>query len=115
MGAFAARATRGRCIARVEPRSSSSARIRIADEAYTVGTRRLKDGQLYENTMVVMVRKEGLEPPRPFGHKILSLARLPVPPLPHCDQPIDYTRLRAFLLSWKCCKLVQLWRFYGQR
>ncbi len=30
-----------------------------------------------------MVRKEGFEPPRPFGHKILSLARLPVPPLPH--------------------------------
>jgi hypothetical protein len=29
-----------------------------------------------------LVRKEGLEPPRPFGHKILSLARLPVPPLP---------------------------------
>ena len=29
-----------------------------------------------------MVRKEGFEPPRPFGHKILSLARLPVPPLP---------------------------------
>jgi hypothetical protein len=31
----------------------------------------------------VLVRKEGFEPPRPFGHKILSLARLPVPPLPH--------------------------------
>jgi hypothetical protein len=30
----------------------------------------------------LMVRKEGFEPPRPFGHKILSLARLPVPPLP---------------------------------
>ena len=29
------------------------------------------------------MRKEGFEPPRPFGHKILSLARLPVPPLPH--------------------------------
>ena len=28
------------------------------------------------------MRKEGFEPPRPFGHKILSLARLPVPPLP---------------------------------
>src|SRR5690349_4575119 len=31
---------------------------------------------------IQMVRKEGFEPPRPFGHKILSLARLPVPPLP---------------------------------
>jgi hypothetical protein len=30
-----------------------------------------------------MVRAEGVEPPRPFGHKILSLARLPVPPRPH--------------------------------
>ena len=25
--------------------------------------------------------EKGLEPPRPLGHKILSLARLPVPPL----------------------------------
>src|SRR5713226_6152222 len=30
----------------------------------------------------IFMRKEGVEPPRPFGHKILSLARLPVPPLP---------------------------------
>jgi hypothetical protein len=30
-----------------------------------------------------MVRETGVEPARPFGHKILSLARLPVPPLPH--------------------------------
>jgi hypothetical protein len=30
-----------------------------------------------------MVRERGVEPPRPFGHKILSLARLPIPPLPH--------------------------------
>ena len=29
-----------------------------------------------------MVRETGVEPARPFGHKILSLARLPVPPLP---------------------------------
>jgi hypothetical protein len=28
-----------------------------------------------------LVRKGGLEPPRPFGHRILSPARLPVPPL----------------------------------
>ena len=32
----------------------------------------------------MMVRAEGFEPPQPFGHKILSLARLPVPPRPHC-------------------------------
>jgi len=30
-----------------------------------------------------LVRKRGLEPPRPCGHKLLRLARLPVPPLPH--------------------------------
>jgi hypothetical protein len=30
-----------------------------------------------------MVRERGLEPPRVLPHKILSLARLPVPPLPH--------------------------------
>lgn len=28
-----------------------------------------------------MVGEKGLEPLRPEGHKILSLARLPVPPL----------------------------------
>lgn len=32
---------------------------------------------------LVMVRERGLEPPRVLPHKILSLARLPVPPLPH--------------------------------
>lgn len=32
---------------------------------------------------VLLVRKEGVEPPRPRGHRILSPARLPVPPLPH--------------------------------
>ena len=30
-----------------------------------------------------MVGEEGLEPSRPYDHKILSLARLPVPPLAH--------------------------------
>jgi hypothetical protein len=38
-----------------------------------------------------MVRERGLEPPRPFGHKILSLARLPVPPLPQSAQRTYYT------------------------
>jgi hypothetical protein len=33
-----------------------------------------------------MVRAEGFEPPRPFGHQLLRLARLPVPPRPHCLQ-----------------------------
>ena len=31
-----------------------------------------------------LVGEEGLEPSRPEGHKILSLARLPVPPLAQC-------------------------------
>src|SRR5205823_2390498 len=30
-----------------------------------------------------LVRKGGVEPPRPCGHRILSPARLPIPPLPH--------------------------------
>ena len=30
-----------------------------------------------------LVRKGGLEPPRPCDHKILNLARLPIPPLSH--------------------------------
>jgi hypothetical protein len=38
-----------------------------------------------------LVRKGGLEPPRPCGHEILSLARLPVPPLSHAFQtPLKY-------------------------
>ncbi len=32
-----------------------------------------------------LVRERGLEPPRVLPHKILSLARLPVPPLPHAQ------------------------------
>src|SRR5690606_4382440 len=34
------------------------------------------------------VRKGGLEPPRPLGHQILSLARLPIPPL---SRRLEYT------------------------
>src|SRR5579862_8688164 len=30
----------------------------------------------------IFMRKEGFEPPRPLSHRILSPARLPVPPLP---------------------------------
>ena len=32
------------------------------------------------------LRKKGLEPLRPFGHQLLRLARLPIPPLPHGAQ-----------------------------
>ena len=38
---------------------------------------------LMDKVIDSMVRKGGLEPPRPFGHQILSLARLPIPPLSH--------------------------------
>src|SRR2546428_7487722 len=34
-----------------------------------------------------LVRKGGLEPPRPCGHKLLRLARLPIPPLPQAYPP----------------------------
>ncbi len=37
------------------------------------------------------MRKEGLEPSRPCGHKLLRLTRLPVPPLPHLRKHIYYT------------------------
>ena len=33
--------------------------------------------------LVDVVRKRGFEPPLPCGNKLLRLARLPVPPLPH--------------------------------
>ena len=36
----------------------------------------------------MMVGEKGLEPLRPEGHKILSLARLPVPPLAHGNADI---------------------------
>src|SRR4051812_23195372 len=35
----------------------------------------------------VMVRKGGVEPPKPFGYRILSPARLPVPPLSRMIAP----------------------------
>ena len=35
------------------------------------------------NRVIRQVRARGLEPPRPFGHKNLNLARLPIPPRPH--------------------------------
>src|SRR5438093_1566557 len=40
-----------------------------------------------------MVRKRGFEPPRPCGHKLLRLARLPVPPLPHEEGTLNRLEL----------------------
>src|SRR5438552_11178860 len=39
------------------------------------------------------VRKGGVEPPKPFGYRILSPARLPVPPLSRIHGPLSVTRL----------------------
>jgi hypothetical protein len=69
-----------------------------------------------------MVRKEGFEPPRPFGHKILSLARLPVPPLPHGSYSIgcESSVPSGFLCGhWpggvSVLERVQLWPGCNQR
>src|SRR3989442_1260741 len=35
----------------------------------------------------LLVRKGGVEPPKPFGYRILSPARLPVPPLSRSADP----------------------------
>src|SRR5258708_2996179 len=56
-----------------------------------------------------LVRKEGVEPPRPFGHKILSLARLPVPPLPQGGQQIHYICNICSRLAWPI-----MWRMEGR-
>ena len=45
-----------------------------------------KKEQVHKN-LLSNLRKMGLEPTRPCGHKILSLARLPIPTLP---RNIDY-------------------------
>src|SRR5712692_6715452 len=59
----------------------------------TVASRggRLESGKSKESLAKTLVRERGFEPPRPFGHKILSLARLPVPPLPQWGHDSDYT------------------------
>ena len=44
----------------------------------TLGTASCAYGSQYE----LLVREGGLEPPRPFGHRNLNPARLPIPPLP---------------------------------
>ncbi len=46
-----------------------------------------------------MVRKGGFEPPRPCEHKLLRLARLPVPPLPRCDRSSGQSWTGDY--SWK--------------
>jgi hypothetical protein len=36
----------------------------------------------YNRLVVLLVRETGLEPARPYDHKYLKLARLPIPPFP---------------------------------
>jgi hypothetical protein len=43
---------------------------------------------VFEWTISVMVPQEGLEPPHPCEYQILSLARLPVPPLGHASRSL---------------------------
>ena len=40
--------------------------------------------------MTFLVGRGGLEPPRANAHKILSLARLPIPPPTHITKEIIY-------------------------
>ncbi len=44
-----------------------------------------------------MVPRAGIEPAHPCGYKILSLARLPVPPPGHCKHQVATTGLAVKL------------------
>ncbi len=50
-----------------------------------------------------MVREGGLEPPFPEENQILSLARLPIPPLSHIDYLTFYS-LISFIIENNLCK-----------
>ena len=45
--------------------------------------------KLYLQIHTLCMRKMGLEPTRPNGHKILSLARLPIPTLPQTIESLS--------------------------
>jgi hypothetical protein len=46
-----------------------------------------------------MVPRRGLEPPRPYGHQHLKLARLPIPPSGHA---VARFKTATFLCQCKC-------------
>ena len=46
------------------------------------------------------MRKMGLEPTRPNGHKILSLARLPIPTLPRTIKPLTGSTI-CIIALWR--------------
>jgi hypothetical protein len=54
-----------------------------ASKAWYYGTQGLPEG--------------GLEPPRPYGHQILSLMRLPIPPPGHISFVKKNSKLKRFL------------------
>src|SRR5215469_9432861 len=70
-------------------------------------------------TLVILVPEEGVEPTRPCGHRILSPARLPVPPLrrrlsslanqiPRCNTAVSPPH-QALAHLWDCRKMVYNW------
>ncbi len=70
---------------RVWKLGESESSVKSSNQNRGSGKRALRPAALAQGKISseeILVRKEGVEPPRPFGHKILSLARLPVPPLP---------------------------------
>src|SRR5207249_988221 len=46
--------------------------------------------QMLRSSFITMVPTEGVEPTRPRGHQILSLARLPIPPRRQCCSLTTY-------------------------
>src|ERR1700752_3936262 len=66
----------------VKPKSMSTdvhaCPLRHARKAHKIAVFRV-----FLNILKKDLRKKGLEPLRPFGHQLLRLARLPLPPLPH--------------------------------
>jgi hypothetical protein len=53
------------------------------------------------------VRKKGLEPLRPFGHQLLRLARLPIPPLPQGAASIPSCSQGDGGTAFAVCRAVQ--------
>ncbi len=53
------------------------------------------------NVRQCLVREGGIEPPRAEAHKILSLVRLPISPLPHslCPGFVTPARVQVKVLS----------------
>jgi hypothetical protein len=47
---------------------------------------------------LMLVRKGGVEPPRPYGHTDLNRARLPIPPLARTDSQLRTSQPRLTYL-----------------